>query len=104
MAIEVILFTQIDDSFAWKQAHLSVGKAGLTIGIVEDHPDVAYINSRLGIVSLVNKLLGRNDVDADPTNDLSAEFERLHQCVNLSNLATLDKIFQFNLEAPGVGI
>jgi hypothetical protein len=54
MAIEAILSAQIDDSLAWKQAHLPIGKAGLAIGIVEDHPDAAYINSRLGIVGLVN--------------------------------------------------
>jgi hypothetical protein len=58
---------------------LLIGKAGLTIGIVEDHPNAAYISSCLGTAGLVNKLLGRNDVDTDPTNDLSAEFERLRQ-------------------------
>jgi hypothetical protein len=45
MAIEDILSAQIDDSVAWKQAHLPIGKAGLAIGIVEDHLDAAYINS-----------------------------------------------------------
>jgi hypothetical protein len=64
----------------------------LAIGIVEDHLDVAYISSRLGIVGLVNKLLGQNVVDTDPTDDLSAEFERLRQRVNPGNLTALDKI------------
>jgi hypothetical protein len=81
MAIEAILSAQIDNPFAWKQAHLPIGKVRLAIGIVEDHPDAAYINSRLGTVGLVNKLLGRNDVDVDPT-----EFERLRQLVNPGDL------------------
>ncbi len=34
MAIEAILFAQIDDPLAWKQAHLPISKAGLAIGIV----------------------------------------------------------------------
>jgi hypothetical protein len=95
MAIEAILFAQIDDLFAWKQAHLPIGKAELAIGIVEDHPDAAYINSRLGTAGLVNKLLDRNNANADPINDLSIDFERLRQRVNLGNLTTLDKILQF---------
>jgi hypothetical protein len=95
MAIEAILSTQIDDLFEWKQAHLSIGKAGLAIGIVEDHFDAAYISSRLGIAGLVNKLLGRNDANADPIDDLSAEFARLRQHVNPGNLTALDKILQF---------
>jgi hypothetical protein len=77
MAIEAILFAQIVDPLAWKQAHLPIGKAGLAIGIVEDHLDAAYISLRLGTAGLVNKLLDRNDADADPTDDLSAEVERL---------------------------
>ncbi len=77
MAIEAILSALIDDPLAWKQAHLPISKAGLAIGIVEDHPDTAYISSRLGTAALVNKLFGRNDADADPTDDLSAEFECL---------------------------
>jgi hypothetical protein len=58
----------------------------------------------LDTASLVNKLLCRNVIDADPTDDLSTEFERLHQHVNPSNLAALDKIFHFNLEALGAYI
>jgi hypothetical protein len=104
MAIEAILSAQIDDPLAWKQAHLSIGKAGLAIGIVVDHPDSVYISSCLGTAGLVNKLLGRNDVNVDPTDDLNAEFERLRQCVNPGDLATLDKILQFNPEAPGAHI
>jgi hypothetical protein len=104
MAIEAIFFAQIDNPLAWKQAHLPIGKAGLAIGIVEDHPDTAYINSRMGTVSLVNKLFGRNDADADPTDDLSAEFEHLHQRVNPGDLTALDKILQFNPEALCAGI
>jgi hypothetical protein len=92
MVIEAILSAQIDNSLAWKQAHLSIGKAELAIGIVEDHFDVAYISSRLGTVDLVNKLLGRNIVDADPTDNMSAKFERLRQRVNVGDLAALDKI------------
>ncbi len=83
---------------------MSIDKAGLAISIVHDHPDVAYISSRLGIADLFNKLLGRNNANADPTDDLSAEFERLRQCVNLGNLDALDKILKFNLEAPVVDI
>jgi hypothetical protein len=75
MAIEAIFSAQIDDLLAWKQAHMPIGKVGLAIGIIKDHPDAAYINSCLGITGLVNKLFGRND--AESTNDLSAEFERL---------------------------
>jgi hypothetical protein len=104
MAIEAIFSAQFDDSLAWKQAHLPIGKAGLAIGIVEDHPDTTYISSCLGTARLVNKLIGRNDADADPTDALSAEFERLCQRVNSSDLAALDKILQFNPEAPGTGI
>jgi hypothetical protein len=104
MAIEAILSAQIVDPLAWKQAHLPIGKARLAIGIVEDHPDAAYISSRLGIADLINKLLGRNDADADPTDDLNVEFERLRQRVNLGDFATLDKILKFNPEAPGAGI
>ncbi len=91
--IEAILSAQIDDPLVWKQAHLPIGKAGLTISIVEDHPDAIYINSRLGTAGLVNKLLDRNIVNADPIliDDLSIEFEHLHQCVNPNNF-TLDKI------------
>ncbi len=76
----------------------------MAISIVEDHPDAAYISSRLGTAGLVNKLLGRNDADADPIDDLSAELERLRQCVNPGNLAALDKILEFNLKAPGADI
>jgi hypothetical protein len=54
MAIEAIFSAQIDDPLAWKQAHLPIGKAELAIGIVEDHPDATYINSRLGTIGLVN--------------------------------------------------
>jgi hypothetical protein len=104
MAIEAILSAQIDDPFAWKQAHLPIDKAGLAIGIVEDHLEAAYISSRLGTAGLVNKLLGRNHANADPTDDMSAEFERLHQRVNPGDLAALDKILQFNPEGPGVSI
>jgi hypothetical protein len=100
MAIEGILSAQIDDPLAWKQDHLPIDKAGLAIGIVDDHPDVAYINSCLGTAGLVNKLLGRNDADADLTEDLSAEFERLRQRVNSGDLDGLDKILKFNPEAP----
>jgi hypothetical protein len=64
----------------------------LAIGIVEDHPDAAYISSRLGTIGLVNKMLGCNVVDADSIDDLSAEFECLRQRVNSDDLATLDKI------------
>jgi hypothetical protein len=92
MAIEAILSAQIDNLLAWKQAHLLIDKAGLAIGIVEDHPDAAYISSRLGTTSLVNKLLDRNDADTDPIDDLSAKFELLRQGVNPGNLAALDKI------------
>jgi hypothetical protein len=77
MAIEAILSAQIDDPLTWKQAHLLIDQAGLAISIVDDHPDAAYISLRLGITGLVNKLLGRNDADVDPTDNLSAEFERL---------------------------
>jgi hypothetical protein len=63
-----------------------------------------YINLRLGTVALVNKLLGRNDVNANLTDNLSAEFERLHQRVNLGDFVALDKILQFNPEVPCVGI
>jgi hypothetical protein len=104
MAIEAILSAQIDDPLTWKHAHLSIGKAGLAIGIVNDHPDTAYISSCLGTVGLVNKLLGRNDTDADPTDDLSAEFEHLHQCVNPGDLDALDKILKFNPKAPVANI
>jgi hypothetical protein len=76
----------------------------LAIGIIENHSDAAYISLRLGTTSLVNKLLGHNDVDTDPTDDLSAQFERLRQCVNPGDLIALDKILQFNPEAPGVVI
>jgi hypothetical protein len=92
MAIEAILSAQINDPLAWKQAHLPIGEAGLAIGIIENHPDVAYISSRLGTAGLVNKLLGYNDADANPTNDLSAEFECLRQHVNLGDLVALNKI------------
>jgi hypothetical protein len=104
MAIKAILSAQIDDSFAWKQAHMPIGKAELAISIIEDHPDTAYISSRLGTADLVNKLLGCNDVVADPTNNLSVKFERLRQLVNPGDLAALDKILQFNLETPSTGI
>jgi hypothetical protein len=104
MAIEAILSTQINDSLAWKQAHLPIGKAGLAIGIVEDLPDAAYINSCLGTVGLVNKLLGRDNADANPTDNLSAEFDCLRQRVNPSDLAALDKILQFNPEASSADI
>jgi hypothetical protein len=76
----------------------------LAIGIVEDHPDVTYISSHLCTASLVNKLLGRNVVNADPTNNLSAEFERLRQHVNPGDLAALDKILQFNPKVPVASI
>jgi hypothetical protein len=46
MVIEAILSAQINDSLAWKQAYLPIGKAGLAIGIVEDHPNATYISSR----------------------------------------------------------
>jgi hypothetical protein len=104
MAIEAILSAKIDDPFAWKQAHLSIGKVGLAIGIIEDHFDAAYINLRLGTAGLVNKLLNRNDVDTNSTDDLSAEFERLRQRVNSGDLVALDKILKFNPEAPCTGI
>jgi hypothetical protein len=104
MAIAAILSAQIDDPLAWKKAHLSIVKAGLVIGIVEDHPNAAYISSRLCTTSLVNKLVGRNDVDADPTYDLSAELERLRQRVNPGDLDALDKILKFNPEVSGVDI
>jgi hypothetical protein len=102
MAIEAILSAQIDDPLAWKQAHLLIDKAGLAIGIVDDHPDAAYISSRLGTAGLVNKLLDRNDTDL--TDDLSVEFKRLCQRVNPGDLNALDKILKFNLEAPVVDI
>ncbi len=76
----------------------------MAIGIVDNHPDAAYISSCLGIAGLVNKLLGRNDADADPTNDVSAEFERLRQRINLGDLDALHKIFKFNPEASVAGI
>jgi hypothetical protein len=76
----------------------------LAIGIIEDHPDTAYINLRLGTDGLVNKLLGRNDANANSTDDLSTEFERLCQRVNPGDLTALDKILQFNPEASGAGI
>jgi hypothetical protein len=104
MGIKAILFAQIDDPLTWKQAHLPIGKAGLAIGIVDVHPDVAYISSRLGTAGLVNKLLGRNDADADPTDDLSSKFECLRQRVNPGDLDTLDKIFKFNPEASVANI
>ncbi|CAM6022397.1 unnamed protein product [Sphagnum balticum] len=91
MAIKAIFSAQIGDPLAWKQAHL-IGKAGLAIGIIENHPDAAYISSRLGTVGLSNKLFGHNDADADSIDDLSAEFERLRQRVNSGDLTTLDKI------------
>jgi hypothetical protein len=40
----------------------------------------------------------------DATNDLSTEFEHLRQHVNPGNLAALNKILQFNPEAPGTNI
>jgi hypothetical protein len=104
MAIEAILSAQIDDPLTWKQAHLPIGKAGLAIGIIDNHPDVAYINSRVGTTGLVNKLLSCNDANADPTDNLSAEFERLRQRVNPGDLDALDKIFKFILEASVAGI
>jgi hypothetical protein len=104
MAIKAILSAQIDDPLAWKQAHLPIGKAGLAIGIVDDHPDAAYISSRLGTAGLINKLLGHNDADANPTDDLSAEFERLRQHVNPGDLNALDKILKFIPEVPVAGI
>jgi hypothetical protein len=76
----------------------------LAIGIVDDHQDAAYISSRLGTTDLVNKLLGRNDADANLTNDSSIEFERLRECINSGDLDALDKILKFNTEAPVVGI
>jgi hypothetical protein len=54
----------------------------LAINIVKDHPDV----------------------DVDPTDDLSTEFERLRQSINPSDLAALDKILQFNPKAPSANI
>ncbi len=99
MAIEAILSAQIDNPLAWKQAHLPIDKVSLAIGIVDDHPDVAYISSRLGTTGLVNKLFGRNDTD-----DLSAKFERLHQRVNPGDFAALEKILQFNPKAPDADI
>jgi hypothetical protein len=92
MVIKAILFAQINDPLAWKQAHLLIGKAGLAIGIVEDHLDAAHMSLRLGTAGLVNKLLGRNDAVADPIDDLSVEFEHLRQCVNPGDLTALDKI------------
>jgi hypothetical protein len=76
----------------------------LAIGIVEDHLDIAYINSRLGTTGLVNTLLSCNNTDANPTNDLSAEFEHLRQHINPGDLAALDKILEFNPEAPSANI
>jgi hypothetical protein len=61
-------------------------KARFAIGINEDHLDVAYISSRLGTAGLVNKLLGRTDVDADPSDNLIAKFQRLRQRVNPGDL------------------
>jgi hypothetical protein len=58
----------------------------------------------LGTAGLVNKLLGHNNADVDPTDDLSSEFERLRQRVDPSDLDTLDKILKFNPEAPVAGI
>jgi hypothetical protein len=104
MAIEAILSAQIDDPFAWKQAHLPIGKAELAISIVDDHLDAAYISSRLGTAGLVNKLHGRKDAYAEPTDNLSAEFERLRQRINLGDLNALDKILKFIPEAPVAGI
>jgi hypothetical protein len=104
MVIEAILSAQINDPLAWKQAHVPIDKAGLAIGIVNDHIDAAYIRSRLGTVGLVSKLLGRNDADADPIDDLSAEFKRLRQRVNPGDLDALDKILKFNLEASVASI
>jgi hypothetical protein len=83
---------------------LSISKAGLAIGIVKDHLDAAYISSHLGTTGLVNKLFSRNIADVNATNDLSAEFERLCQRVNLGDLTALDKILQFNPEVPVAGI
>jgi hypothetical protein len=54
MAIEAIVSAQIDDPFAWKQAHLRIGKAELAIGIIEDHLDTAYMSSHLGTADLVS--------------------------------------------------
>jgi hypothetical protein len=76
----------------------------LAIGIVDDHPDAAYISSRLCTIGLVNKLLGRNDVDMDSTDDLSAEFECLRQRVNPGDLDALDKILKFIPKALVAGI
>jgi hypothetical protein len=76
----------------------------LAIGIINDHPDAAYINSRLGIAGMVNKLLGCNDTNLDPTDDLSVEFEHLHQLVNPGDLDALDKILKFIPEALVAGI
>jgi hypothetical protein len=104
MAIKAILSAQIDDPLAWKQAHLPIGKARLAIGIVDDHPNAAYISSRLGTAGLVNKLLGRNDIDADSTDDLSVEFEHLRQRVNPGDLNALDKILKFIPKAPVASI
>jgi hypothetical protein len=81
-----------------------ISKAGLAIGIVDDHLDAAYISSHLGTTDLVNKLLGRNDADTDLTDDLSVEFERLRQRVNPGDLDALDKILKFNPEASVAGI
>jgi hypothetical protein len=58
----------------------------------------------LDTIGLVNKLLGRNDADMDSTDDLSIEFECMRQRVNPGDLAALDKILQFNPEAPCVDI
>jgi hypothetical protein len=93
MAIEAILSAQIDDTIAWKQAHLPIGKVGLAIGIDEDHPDPTYISLCMGIAGLVNKLLGRNDADTDLTNNLCIEFARLCEHVNPGDFAALEKIF-----------
>ncbi len=70
-----------------------IDKARLAIGIVEDHFDAAYISLRVNTADLVNKLLGRNDVDADLIDDLSVKFEHLRQRVNPDDLVALDKIF-----------
>jgi hypothetical protein len=83
---------------------LPISKARLAIGIVEDHLNTAYISSRPSTVGLVNKLFSRNFADAELTDHLSAKFECLHQHVNPGDLAALDKILQFNLEALGAGI
>jgi hypothetical protein len=40
----------------------------------------------------------------DSTDDLSAEFEHLHQCVNPGDRDALDKILKFNPEASVVDI